>query len=114
MIELLLGAFIVLAMYFYIDKTKINPALENLTDEGLQSVLAFEMLWVARYNCKPEASHSKNNELKLEEKTSFIESIQAEILKRKTQQASDSVSLRIELKSPELQRQSTELKPHPL
>jgi len=93
LIELVFGAFIVLAMYFYIDRTKINPAPENLTDEGLQSVLAFEMDWIDRYNSKPETSHRKNNEMKFEEKTNFIESIQAEILKRKTQQASDSFTI---------------------
>ena len=95
MIELVVGAFIVLAMYFYIDRTKINPVPENLTDEGLQSVLAFEKRWIDHYNCKPEASHSKNNEMKFEEKTNFIESIQEEILKRKTQQASDSFTISI-------------------
>jgi hypothetical protein len=102
--EIVIGVVVVFFLLIFIGKLKGAPAPETMTESAIFQRLQTEGAWISKYLSQPYSTQQSESLKRMyDEKTAYIQSLKAELMKRQMAQGSNAIQQEM---APILQRAS--------
>lgn len=90
--EIVIGVVVVFFLLIFIGKLKGAPAPETMTEGAIFQRLQTEGAWISKYLSQPYSTQQSESLKRMyDEKTAYIQSLKAELMKRQMAQGSNAI-----------------------